>query len=812
MTSHAQNPVSAALRRRPPLRGPRSILLGVLLLPFLAACALQGGEPWDEPLYATDLYAQALRADLLQNQGDYEAAERITSELLELEPDFVPAWRLRQEYLRTHGHVAQAWAELRELRQRYGENPVTHYLEGRLLADARKQGQHFLQGLMRWPDSFWLRYASNWSLSNRPETSPALAARLLLPSALDSRVPWAPISVRMANLLKAKSPDALRERLRELHRRFPFDGRIALGLALSSPRDIKLDLIAEAVEGGLSREALITAIAGLAPRTRAVMFARLRQQPRSVERLLRGGAVLALADLALRCGHVRQAEDWLRRASELRRANSARTAQQARAQVTQLPEDLLLGLLLDRGELAEAGRRLHAELSQAERDFGQSDLRERFAPLFARPGEELFVPASALDAERLLDALLRIGQGELVERLAPGLAERFPAAATTLTSYADEARRFGDFYDRVLMMLSPVDREGRSVLGSGMQKALDQLRELSQDVLGSDVVGTPRLLSFPLAGTFLDPFGPGLPEWFARHGRYLLLGQLMGEPVGALIGPKLGERRLEPIRGLQLAVDSREVVLRYKEFVSFQRLDTTSVAGLAIWNHFLLDADSAARWTSGAWLQSERYGQVDGAVAPSGPVVAALCFDRPCQVDWRILFRLRNDRGWDRRRMFREVLRLLRLHERAHLVDAQRYLPVTSHLGGAFSLFVRAGFSFEGLLANLEMRAECAALAYGADPQLTLAHIAEFHRAYLRGARTQHAKGFSELARRLVEKWAADGAPGARDPKRNLMAQLDAMPDEHARRYAGEILDQEDFRVPYEALLLEANASPASTR
>ena len=45
------------------------------------------------------------------------------------------------------------------------------------------------------------------------------------------------------------------------------------------------------------------------------------------------------------------------------------------------------------------------------------------------------------------------------------------------------------------------------------------------------------------------------------------------------------------------------------------------------------------------------------------------------------------------------------------------------------------------------------------------------------------------LARRLVEKWEAEGAPGARDPKSNLIAQLAEMPAAKARGYAREILE-----------------------
>ncbi|PIE22030.1 MAG: hypothetical protein CSA62_14490 [Planctomycetota bacterium] len=783
---------------------PRLLGLLLLLLTLLGSCAGTGAESYAEPQFAQRFYDEALRGDLLQGLGRQGEAVEIADRLLAQEPLFVPAHRLRQEYLRAQGQLGRAWEEWRQLRQRYGVTPETYYLEGRLLADRHQQLRHFREGCRRWPSSYWLRYAYSWSRSTQ-ESEEQRAGELLLSSALDRRVPWPPITGLALRSLGEKAPKPLIQRQIELRELYPFDGRISLELALHGSFD--LELLAEALDSGIASKAVLDMMARLPRCEREELLARIRKQEPLVERLLASGAVFPLADLALRAGRVWLAESWLRRSLELAETQGESVVQYGAARRCSVPEQLLLGLLVDRGSLAEAGELLRSIL-----DPGLGPLLapkgEALQRLLKPEARKLLLPNNVEDALSLLDSLLAVGQVELVERLAPRLAFRLPEASLGCEERAQAAARFLRFSDAMLQLLSSVREQDGDLRERGLKAVVQRLRVLSKAELGRDVVGEPRFLRFPFAGSFLDPFGPGLPAYFAEHGRYLLLGRLMGGPVGAVLGRKLSERILEPVPGLELAQESREVLLQYKEFVSFKRLDVSGVAGLAIWNHYFVDGRIARRWAKEASQRGASYGKLaEEGPALLGPDCPALCYEQPCQVDWRMLWRLQQEEAWDEQKMLGEVLRLLGLHERAHLVDAQGHLPVTQNLWRALGLFLGAGLSFDGLLADLEMRAECAALAFGGNVPLTLAHIAEFHRGYLRGARTQHARGFSELLRRLVQKWQADGAPGATEPERNLAAQLAEMPPDRARAYARAILAEEGFRPAR-----PASASPASAR
>jgi hypothetical protein len=262
-----------------------------------------------------------------------------------------------------------------------------------------------------------------------------------------------------------------------------------------------------------------------------------------------------------------------------------------------------------------------------------------------------------------------------------------------------------------------------------------------------------------------------------------------------LLGQKIVEARLTPSDDLPLLGQCREVVIEDKYFSNADAVGISDPAGIALWNHYVLDLRSMRRWTSDL-VEIRDLLTAEGTQAVLDdpfPRVAPLDFTRPSQVNWKLTARAAMQDGWNDERIWREVYRLLQLHERAHLVDAHRFLPVIHNLGRALWLFGAADLSAESLQSNLEARAECAALAYGADPFLTLAHLSAFVADPSGAQEGVHHIGFRRLLERIVELWHRDGAPGAVDPEANLVAQLHRMPRDKIVQYARQLVREYGF-------------------
>jgi hypothetical protein len=104
------------------------------------------------------------------------------------------------------------------------------------------------------------------------------------------------------------------------------------------------------------------------------------------------------------------------------------------------------------------------------------------------------------------------------------------------------------------------------------------------------------------------------------------------------------------------------------------------------------------------------------------------------------------------------VLEMIRHHERAHLVDSFYYLPFESNLFRVTGLLFRFLFSADAIEAEMERRAELAALQLSSHPELVLSHIADFLDA---PGGSPHADGFRRLAGDVQAELVRQGLPPA---------------------------------------------------
>jgi phytoene dehydrogenase-like protein len=146
----------------------------------------------------------------------------------------------------------------------------------------------------------------------------------------------------------------------------------------------------------------------------------------------------------------------------------------------------------------------------------------------------------------------------------------------------------------------------------------------------------------------------------------------------------------------------------------------------------------------------------------------------PAGVEWRLaLMSPVEDKDMDA-----AVLDVIRWHERGHMVDFQRLLPVTSNVLRSLSLVMRNGWDALQVTAEMEGRAQLAALAMSPFTKVALAHTAGFLGGEDGGS--PHAIGFRKMVSRLQERLRA---AGVKDPRASRWHELEpAVLRENARR------------------------------
>lgn len=737
-----------------------------------------------------DVWRLVATADALRELGRDDEAQQLIAGLLAENPLFVPAARLHQNYHRERGRTGLLWQEVELLKARYPGRPEPLYLEARLIPEFREKKRFISDALARFPGSFWVRYAAAWCLSQETDAEKRRQAEVMLRELTELDVPWAPALWLLYHAQDAHMlPSPHLKKFTAMARRLPEDGRLDLLTYIGGGGEVS-HLLAAVEKAPASAELLhVLANQRIADGHGRTLVRFLARRPEVASRWIRHGAGLLLARLALQHGEQELAEDWLRKACSGRTPSPA-IEWRGRLR-TGLRESMRLAV--HRGDIDSAIEQWESRLRPELFDAGRNRIGARVQGLLRGPLRRPEGPKDAAQAVESLRILLRAGWVEEAAVLAGRWTKAFPNDER-LEAQLDEAEDFLLFEEAFADLFGGPTNHQRAK--GSLQSVIGRVRELSQRVLGRDVVGQPRILTFPLlGGELLDPFGPGLTRWFDHYNRHLVLGSLSGKQAAVILGVKLFEARLPRQAAMPLLGLCREVVIESKLVSTSAEIGISDPAGIALWNHYVLDLRAMRKWVADLLVMRDRLAEqqlatvLDDPIAPTG----ALDMSRPCQVSWKLTGRAMLEGGWDEQRTWREVYRLLQIHERAHLRDAHRFLPVGSHIGPALWLFAAAGFSTRSLLANLEGRAECAALALGADPTLALGHLTGFMSEPYTSGSSVHQVGFKRVLRRILELWQADGAPGALLPDRNLFAQLHRVPRHLAVHYARAVLEELGF-------------------
>lgn len=703
----------------------------------LAGCATYSGDgpvrplvdlPWSE----APADQVALRARSLVERGEAKAALGLIEAVLAKEPGHVDARRLRQDVLRERGRRGLLQAEVDAALAAHPDDAAATYLSGRIAADTATKLARFRHAAELAPDSLWpwLGLAHTLRQSD-PASSLAIYERTFAAAAGHPLV-----AIALAAALSAAGDQ---ERALAVYRGLTADPRVPgvgdLGVAQTELARERADEAWPALLAALRERPFDPGVQGMVQRWLAAgasddrsaqVLDVLRERPDRLAAFGSGAGLGALADLLQRGNQPQAVRTLLEQ-----RAVSARQPTLRRAQRRNL---LALGdvrAFLDLA-LADTPRALVA----AE----PNRLRGRWLILLDGPWREGDPLASAAQALALVQALVDVGWLSEAELVAETALRRWPGDPA-VAAVRDLARRELAFEAGLRRIIY---QGYRSAEGPDLRTVLAQLRELSQQVLGEDVVGEPEIFTVPLVGELLDPFRGTLAAHLDRFNRHFVLGQRSGGHTEGMLMTRLALTELPDSVDLPLPGRCYEVVAIDRDLRVFASVLGGDFAGVALLNHFCLDYDAVREWAGGI-ADRRRIAAEDGGALATDPLPAAPGLD-PFDVAWRLeLLSPVQDTALEA-----AILDTIRHHERQHLVDACHYLPVENNLWRGFGLLLQFGFSAAWVEGEMERRAELASLAISPHTELVLAHIADF----MSEGETDspHHRGFRQLGAELTRE------------------------------------------------------------
>jgi tetratricopeptide (TPR) repeat protein len=732
---------------------PLRALVAILLLLAAAACAAGAGLPQRAP---TDLPwgdrpadRLALAARTAADRGDVPAALAAIDEALALAPRHVDALRLRQDLLRERGRRGLLTVEAERAVAARPDDAEAHYLLGRIVEDPRRKRACFERAAALAPESVWpwLGLAHVLRTDDRARAL-AIYERLF---ALSDGHPI--VATSYASLLvdagRLDAAVAVYERGRD-------DARVR-GLAdlaraqIELLRDADVAAFGHLLAGVRQRPYAPSAASliarwlplGMTDEQATALLDLWRGDPALAATMARGDGAPAVVALLLRGGRPQAARALL---DEL--GTGARDVELRRRQ-----RRLLLAL----GDVGAFLALVAADVPRAVVAPEPNLLRGRWLRLLDGPWHGRDVMAEPALCVGLLTALRDVGwlaEAELLAdaalRAAAGGVGLSPGDRAAIAALRDECGKQLAFEGELRRLVEVGYRERDT---ADLAAFLARLRAASRRVFGRDVVGEPRRFQAPLVGEMLDPFEGPLAAHLDRYNRHLVLGRRSGGTVEAMLQTRLSLQDLPDVPDLALAARCREVVVCDRDIKPLHGVWGGDIAGVALLNHFLVDFDSLRGWARG--LAGKRaIAAADGRALLADPIPAdpgADAFDAP----WRLLLAAPvADADLEV-----ALLDTVRHHERQHLVDWLYYLPIEHNVWRALGLLFDFAWSPAAIEAEMERRAELAALAVSPHTELVLAHILEF--ASAGDAPSPHVRGFSALARELTAALVADGVAAA---------------------------------------------------
>lgn len=730
-------------RSRPYHAGMRTRLaIGVLAIAAACAVDLPGLVPGTVTADVEDpqVAAQIAAAREWFERGEAVQALAAIDALAARGVAAVDLQRLRQDVLRQRGRLGFVRSEAQSLVAAQPTSAMALYLLGRV-STGNAMADAFARATELAPASVWPWLGQAFACRDAdPQASLAIYERLYRAS---DRLPV--VAVAYANALRSQGQ--LREAIavyEALTRNPETAGVGQLGLAQcqfalggTADRQRGWNALLAAVERrpfdpgvhAVVREVLRL---GLGDDQIEQLVDVLRAQPERMRDFARGNGVEVLCTLLQRSQPVHAALRELEGATvgrpALRRLQRRLLLQagDVRAFLVGLADDLPAEVLADESNQVRATWR-----SLLDGIWSTAD------PLGTREAAVGLV-AALRDAGLLLEA-------EIAAELARG---RQPSAASELIALRDEVRRELAFEGALRRAIY----DGYAAPGGGdLDGLLLHVRSLSLSILGVDVVGDVPRFQVPLVGEMIDPFEAGLGRHLARYNRHLALGRRAGGAVEGLLMTRLSVRDLPDDPSLPLPGRCREVVGFDRTVKSLSGVLGGDLAGVALLHHFLVDHDAVVEWAA-AIADRRRIAAADGQAVLGDPVPVDTAPLDPLDVSWRLAAM---SPGEDKQ-LEAAVLEVIRIHERRHLVDSFHYLPFESNLWRGLGLLLRHGLSPMAIEAEMERRAELAALAGCREPGIVLAHIAEFTGG---DDASPHARGFTQLAVDLIGALEREGVP-----------------------------------------------------
>ncbi len=735
-------------------------------------------DPRPVSLEARSAYERGIE---FEGRGEADAAIRSFERAIEHSPEFIDAHRRYQNLLLLRQRRGQLIAEYRaRLREAPGSAP-RRYLLARLWSDAQRQLSGFEDALAADPHLFFGHVGRGYASLEIGDAAGAAAA---FARAIELE-PGRPEGY--AGRLRAISgePTQIEESERLAHRLLAIDP-----LDAAAHRTLALRAVAAGEPAAaIDRLADVTVSSGNAE------LATLLH-----DLLVRVGTAAQIDALRARIGGITvesEGGEWLR----------------LRAWLDERAGDPAAALFTLKGALPQHHRSESLQAAEARLNLRTGRLREWISEVFRRrhdvgfsledggraaaelravrdrlPGDH-GVPHGS-DAELLIDRLLRHGLVEGAIALARRSLDRDPTAAG-VRALLDEAIRHRRFVGELNAYFR---RVYRGEVAHSFDETLRDLRAISREVLGENVIDPIVERSFFPIGRFLDPDprnGGGLVRYFDRFGTFFLVGQRTLSPPEAYALARIADARID--------VDGEPIYRVVGESLLIPSLAESrgaEIAGFAFETFIVLNVDRVRSSASlarelGRSSREERDSLLTDPLLAVEEATPLSDLGEPLSLAARATERAFDAyvaAGGDPDRYESILLDAVEAHERAHIRDARRFLPLFANWLEKLRILSRNGFRPSSVEAWLEERAQLVALRDAQSPTAVLASTAILLPD--RDIAPPHSTGYHELVKKLVDEVIAHPELYPEINRRyTVLPQLDRIGDDRLRRAARRLLD-----------------------
>jgi tetratricopeptide (TPR) repeat protein len=737
--------------------------------------------------------ASLIRGFALEGEGKPADAILAWRRAIEIEPEYVDAHRAYQNLLLARGRRGQLIDEYRAWAEQAPQSAVRVYLLSRLWSDRSRQRAGFERAALLDPDSFFAHIGVGHSSLADGDLERAEhafeRAHDLEPSRTEPLVGW-------IETLARRRDDVSRARVEELARdlleRDPSSAIAMRRLTEAKLRQGDIGTACSALTQFVCNvdtpEAWDLAYAVLSDQARASDVEAARDRIADVVAApwlgppeLAYARLRTLADVEMRCGNPARALRWIERAPPQYASDATLLALRRRAWIATGRLDLAL---------EDAVRARYASGFLLHDDTGSAD-RVREALSSWKEGAEF----RAHDALGVVERLRGAGLVDAALEAAEIAIDRDPTAHE-LVHARDELLAHRRFVAELREYFVRGYREP-ALARAALDEVLEDIREIARASLGENVVDPVRINAYYPIGAFLDPdpsHGGGLARYFDRFGTFFLIGQrAFGPPEGYAV------RRVAAGR---IDVDGRSTYrILGEELVVPPRAEWggAQIAGFAFDTFIVLNVDRARAFADRARRLFATFGPEGGELLGDPVPVARGGLERvdpsePLGLASKAMFRsvrAHLDRGGTLDDYAGVALDAFESHERAHIEDARRFLPLGSDLIEKIRVLGRLGFAPSRVEAWLEERAQARALLDAASPWAVLAGTADL--LPNRNDSPPHSIGFFDLSKRWIEgvEQAREEYP-ALDPERPVLPQLDRLSEDDLRRLARSVIVRDE--------------------